>query len=80
VVRENKVYILGGGVTGLVLAYELLKKEQSVEIIEKDKVLGGLAKTLSWKGRPIDMGPHIYHTPDEDIQEYWEGEFPGLFY
>ena len=79
-VRENKVYILGGGVTGLVLAYELLKKEQSVEIIEKDKALGGLAKTLSWKGRPIDMGPHIYHTPDKDIQEYWEGEFPGLFY
>jgi len=80
VVGTGKVYILGGGVTGLVLAYELLKRGKSVEIIEKDKSVGGLAKTLLWKGRHIDMGPHIYHTPDSDIQEYWEREFSDLFY
>jgi len=79
-VKEGKVYILGGGVTGLVLAYELLKHGQLVEIIEKSDTVGGLAKTLSWKGRSIDMGPHIYHTPDKDIQDYWEREFEGLFY
>lgn len=76
----KKIYILGGGVTGLVLAYELLKRGQHVEIIEMGEAVGGLAKTLSWKGRPIDLGPHIYHTPDKDIQEYWESEFPYLFY
>ena len=76
----NKIYILGGGVTGLVLAYELLKRGQLVEIIEKSDTVGGLAKTLLWKGRAIDMGPHIYHTPDKDIQDYWEREFEGLFY
>jgi sialic acid synthase SpsE/protoporphyrinogen oxidase len=79
-VKEDKVYILGGGVTGLALAYELLKRGQSIEIIEKSDTVGGLAKTLLWKGRPIDMGPHIYHTPDKDIQEYWEDEFKGLFH
>ncbi len=76
----KKYYILGAGVTGLTLAYELLKKGQEVEIIEKDTCVGGLAKTFSWKGREIDLGPHIYHTPDKDIQEYWESEFKGLFY
>ncbi|MDC3106054.1 FAD-dependent oxidoreductase [Gammaproteobacteria bacterium] len=76
----NPVYILGGGVTGLALAYELLKRGQSVEVIEKSSSVGGLAKTIEWKGRAIDMGPHIYHTPDKDIQEYWESEFEGLFY
>jgi len=76
----KKYYILGGGVTGLVLAYELLKKGQNVEIIEKDREIGGLAKTCLWKGMPIDLGPHIYHTPDMNIQEYWEKEFSGLFY
>ncbi len=79
-VREDKVYVLGGGVTGLTLAYELLKHGQPVEVIEKSSTVGGLAKTLSWKGQPIDMGPHIYHTPDKDIQEYWEREFKGLFH
>jgi len=76
----KKYFILGGGVTGLTLAYELLKKGQDVEIIEKDSHVGGLAKTFFWKGRDIDLGPHIYHTPDSDIQEYWETEFKGLFH
>lgn len=76
----KKYYILGAGITGLVLAYELLKKNQKVEIIEKDTHIGGLAKTIHWKGRNIDLGPHIYHTPDKDIEEYWETEFKGLFY
>ncbi len=76
----KKIYVLGGGVTGLAVAYELLKRGQEVEIIEKSESLGGLAKTLSWKGRPIDMGPHIYHTPDDDIKNYWLTEFKGLFH
>lgn len=79
-VKRDKIFILGGGVTGLVLAYELLKQGQSVEIIEKSNTVGGLAKTISWKGKNIDMGPHIYHTPDKDIQDYWESEFDGLFH
>ena len=32
---NKKIYILGAGVSGLVVAYELLKRGQSVEIIEK---------------------------------------------
>ena len=74
------VYVLGGGVTGLAIAYELLKHGQKVEIIEMADTLGGLAKTKNWKGRPVDMGPHIYHTPDRDIQEYWLTEFKDLFH
>ena len=74
------VYVLGGGVTGLAIAYELLKRGQKVEIIERSDSLGGLAKTKNWKGRPVDMGPHIYHTPDKDIQDYWLTEFEGLFH
>ena len=74
------VYILGGGVTGLAVAYELLKRGQKIEIIEKSKTLGGLARTESWKGKPIDMGPHIYHTPDKDIKDYFLTEFRGLFF
>lgn len=76
----NKVYVLGGGVTGLAAAYELLKRDQDVEIIEKQEILGGLAKTIRWNGQYVDMGPHIYHTPDADIQQYWNSEFEGLFH
>ena len=74
------IYIFGGGVTGLACAYELLKHGHNVEIIEKSSTIGGLARTESWKGKPIDMGPHIYHTPDDDIKNYLLTEFEGLFY
>ena len=77
---KKTVYILGGGITGLASAYELLKHGHNVEIIEKTSMIGGLARTETWKGRPIDMGPHIYHTPDDDIKNYLLTEFEGLFY
>lgn len=77
---SKRVFILGGGVTGLASAYELLKHGHKVEIIEKSSTVGGLARTESWKGKPIDMGPHIYHTPDDDIKNYLLTEFKGLFH
>lgn len=76
---NNHYYILGAGITGLVTAYELLKKGCDVTILEKDSQVGGLAKTLIWHDIPIDLGPHIYHTPDQDILDYWLKEFDGLF-
>ena len=79
-VNDRTIYILGGGVSGLSLAYELQKKGQQVEIIEKSSNIGGLAKTLKWKDHFVDMGPHIYHTPDKDIENYWKKEFTNLFH
>ena len=79
-VENGKIYILGAGITGLASGYELLKKGKKVEFIERSDSVGGLAKTLEWKGRPVDLGPHIYHTPDKDIEEYWKSEFPDLFF
>ena len=76
----KNITILGGGVSGLASAYELLKRGHKVRVIEKAHQVGGLAKTIQWCGRAIDMGPHIYHTPDADIQQYWEAEFPNLFH
>lgn len=73
-------YILGAGITGLTIAYELLKKGCAVTLLEKEKSVGGLARTLIWHGVPIDLGPKIYHTPDRDIIEYWASEFKGLFH
>ena len=77
---ERKAYVIGAGLTGLVTAYELRKKNFIVEIIEKDSSVGGLAKSINWNGVEIDLGPHIYHSPDQDIIDYWKKEFPGLLH
>lgn len=68
---ENTVHILGAGISGLTLAYELAKKGASVRIYEKSQNVGGLARTEEHLGVSYDCGPHLFHTNNPVIQEYW---------
>ncbi|MBP7088162.1 MAG: FAD-dependent oxidoreductase [Candidatus Omnitrophica bacterium] len=68
---QNKIVILGAGVTGLTIASELSKKyKDRVLIIEKENFLGGLATTLSENGLLVDLGSHRLHreTPSKIIR------------
>lgn len=73
-------YVLGGGVTGLNTAREIAKRGKKVILIEADKQLGGLAGYINAFGRNLDLGPHIFHTPDSDIKDYLLDSFPGCFF
>lgn len=73
-------YILGGGVSGLNTARELAKRNQSVVLFEAEEQVGGLAGFIELFGRNLDLGPHIFHTPDEEIKSYLLNEFPGCFF
>lgn len=63
--------IIGAGVSGLTLAYELLKKGETVKIYESTDFVGGLASTLIKDNIPFDCGPHLFHSAHEEIIEYW---------
>ncbi len=63
--------IIGAGVSGLTLAYELLKKGKTVSIFEKNSIPGGLARTEIIDGIGFDCGPHLYHSNNDDIKKYW---------
>ena len=64
-------YIIGAGVSGLVLAHNLLLKGERVTILEASDCVGGLARTEIIDGLPIDAGPHLFHTDKPDILDYW---------
>ncbi len=54
-----KVAIIGAGPAGLAMAYELCKNGIAVSVYEKDKVVGGLAKSVwLWHAR-TELGPHF---------------------
>ena len=76
---KSKVIVIGGGLSGLISSYELLKRGYDVEIIESSDSVGGLAKSIPWNGDYIDLGPHIYHTPDKDIEKYWKKNLKIFF-
>lgn len=54
----KRAVILGGGPCGLALADELSAGGVQVVLIEADRDLGGLAKTISWGRSKTDLGPH----------------------
>lgn len=76
---RRRAHILGGGVSGLVSGWKLLERGWNVEIIEREPFYGGMARTWRWGDFLLDVGPHLYHTPDAQLAEFWESEFGDLF-
>lgn len=75
---RRRAVILGAGPIGLVTGWQLLKNDWLVEIYEKESLVGGMCKTWKWGDFLVDSGPHIYHTPDQELAKFWETEFGDL--
>jgi len=78
-IESKKIFILGAGPVGLITAWQLLKKGHNVRIYEKNNIAGGMCRTWKWDEFLVDTGPHIYHTPDQNLASFWEQEFSDLF-
>ncbi len=66
-----KIAVIGGGLTGLAAAYELLKNGHEVTVFEKETYLGGLAsgyKQRNWKWY-LEKTYHHFFTNDATIVE-----------
>ena len=65
--------IVGAGPAGLTTAYQLLKKgsKYKVIVIEKEDCVGGISKTLSYKGNRMDLGGHRFFSKIKEINELW---------
>ncbi len=76
---KNKVTILGVGISGLTCAYEFMKKGNwNVRLYDQNSIPGGMARTERYKEFHYDLGPHLYHTPDKNTEEYWRSNFKDL--
>ncbi len=61
--NKQRIVIAGAGIAGLTLAYELCKAGRDVTVIEKENVVGGLARSFTYKnGYTFDAGPHRFYT------------------
>ena len=65
--QRKKAIVLGAGPVGLVTAWELLKNDWSVSVYEKANIVGGMCRTWKWDDFLVDTGPHIFHTPDKNL-------------
>lgn len=69
--EDPKIVIIGAGPAGLTAAYELVKVGVPTVVLEKDQVVGGISRTVSYKGYFFDIGGHRFFTKVKRVQEMW---------
>ncbi len=66
----DSVLILGAGLAGLTAARELNRASHPVTVIEAEEGVGGLARTIEYKGFRFDLGGHRFVTNNPDLDSY----------
>ena len=64
----TRVVIVGGGPAGLAAALEVSRKGGRPLVLEKLAEMGGLARTVVFKGHRFDIGPHRFFTLNEEVK------------
>ncbi|HEX6126995.1 MAG TPA: NAD(P)/FAD-dependent oxidoreductase [Pyrinomonadaceae bacterium] len=68
---NKKVVIIGAGPAGLTAAYDLCKAGVPSVVLEKDNVVGGISRTVNYKGFLFDIGGHRFFTKVRAVDEMW---------
>lgn len=70
-VKQKRVVIVGAGPAGLTAALELSKHQVPAVVLEADTQVGGLARTVNYKGYLFDIGGHRFFTKWDEINQIW---------
>lgn len=67
----NEIIIIGAGPSGLAAAYYLTKNNINNLVIEKENQVGGICRTIDYKGYKFDIGGHRFFTDIEEVERLW---------
>lgn len=75
---RKQVIIIGAGPAGLTAAYELLdrSKDYDVIVLEESDMIGGISRTVNYKGNRMDMGGHRFFSKVPEVNKWWEKMMP----
>lgn len=65
--RRFDFVVLGGGVSGLGFAKRMSEQGYAVLVLEKEATIGGLSRSLTYKGFYLDFCAHRFHTKNSDL-------------
>lgn len=69
--RKHQVVVVGAGPAGLTAAYELVKADHDVLVLEKENMVGGISRTEKYKGYRFDIGGHRFFTKVPEVEALW---------
>lgn len=61
------VTIVGAGVAGLTIGYQLARRGYEITVVERNHVVGGLGRTFHYGDFHFDVGPHRFHTENPRV-------------
>lgn len=74
---NKSIVIVGAGPAGLTSALELQRAGYSnIVIIEQDIQVGGISKTINYKGNRIDIGGHRFFSKSDWVMNWWNEILP----
>jgi protoporphyrinogen oxidase len=69
---KKTAIIIGAGPAGLTAAFELLNKTDIKPIIfEQNGDIGGISRTINYKGNRIDIGGHRFFSKSDRVMQFW---------
>lgn len=69
---QKTALIIGAGPAGLTAAYELATKTDIKPIVlEQSEHMGGIARTVNYKGNRIDIGGHRFFSKSDRVMDWW---------
>ncbi len=68
----KKAIIIGAGPAGLTAAHEFVTRTGIVPIVlEKSTAMGGISRTIQYKGNRIDIGGHRFFSKSDRVMNWW---------
>jgi protoporphyrinogen oxidase len=75
--KRKAALIIGAGPAGLTAALEFLKQSEIQPIVlEASREIGGLARTVRYKGNRMDIGGHRFFSKSDRVMEWWLEQMP----
>jgi len=70
--QRKTAIIIGAGPGGLTAAYELLTRTDIKPVVyEMTDALGGISRTVNYKGNRIDIGGHRFFSKSRRVVDWW---------
>jgi protoporphyrinogen oxidase len=69
---KRQAVIIGAGPAGLTAALELLRRTDIVPVVlEKSHAMGGISRTVNYKGNRMDIGGHRFFSKSDRVMNWW---------
>jgi protoporphyrinogen oxidase len=69
--KKYDVAVFGAGPAGVTAALQLARNGKKVVVFDKDAQIGGISKTIDFKGFLFDLGPHRFFTKSKEVSDLW---------